>query len=125
MNIKSAIFLSLLIGAFSLGGCRSKPPKDATTIFDQLIEAIKSNDYKLFISSADDNFKKAITESKFNDFSSKLSESFNAGVSLKYLTSIQQKGYDIYLWQIDCKDSHQFIARLVLKDSEIAGLLIN
>ncbi len=87
----------------------------------KLLTALMDNDAKSFAADGTEQFKTAppeVVASASHMYGTRL----KTGYELTYLTELKQKGCEVYLWKIVCKDGgDDLVARLVLKGDKVAG----
>ena len=127
--MKNSIIHTLIIGAAFLAAGASdliaaEAPQEDQTFFDQLITAIKQNDYDSFLANATGSLKQ-MTQDQFSAAVQQLSPRFNAGYEASYLGAVKKGTGHLALWRLTFKDvADEAIATLGVRDGKISVFTI-
>ena len=75
-------------------------PKVADSVVKVLLTATESGNYSDFQQSGDVAFQAGITKEMFSKVSQQLAPVLKGGYELSFLTTLNQQGFDVYLWKI-------------------------
>jgi len=97
--------------------------QEATATFQKLLDAQAGHDYQAFIADATDTIKAGLSQTQFEAASNILDKRFKAGYEKQLLGELNQRGCQIYLFKITCKDGgDDLLGTLALKDGKVAGI---
>ena len=100
-------------------------PKVADSVVKVLLTATESGNYSDFQQPGDVAFQAGITKEMFSKVSQQLAPVLKGGYELSFLTTLNQQGFDVYLWKITPKTGKdQFVVKLALKDGKAVGFWI-
>jgi hypothetical protein len=94
----------------------------AEIIMKNMISAIESGSLTDFVASGDPAFRSGITQEVFNSIQQTLAPRLKQGYTAKFLTSLNQQGFTVYLWKLEFKDNNDdVLATLAMKDGKVSG----
>jgi len=97
--------------------------EQAGQIFQKLLQAQKERDYAAFIADADDQVKAALSQTQFEASSNILNKRFAGGYDVKFLGALNQRGYQVFLYRLRCKDGgDDLLGTLSIKDGKVGGI---
>jgi hypothetical protein len=123
--MKNRIIHTLIIGAAFLAAGASdliaaEAPQEDQTFFDQLITAIKQNDYDSFLANATGSLKQ-MTQDQFSAAVQQLSPRLNTGYQATYFGAVKKGTGHVALWRLTFKDvADEALATMVVKDGKIS-----
>jgi len=123
--MKNRIIHTLIIGAAFLAAGASdliaaEAPQEDQTFFDQLITAIKQNDYDSFLANATGSLKQ-MTQDQFSTAVQQLSPRLNTGYQATYFGAVKKGTGHVALWRLTFKDvADEALATMVVKDGKIS-----
>ena len=99
--------------------------QSAQRCFDTLLSATAANDYKQFVSVADDTFRRSITPKDFQSISQSLAPRMKAGFTPTYLGKLRQEGTEVSMWRLTFADGgDDRLVRMSLAQDRVNGCLI-
>jgi hypothetical protein len=120
---------ALIISAAFLAACASnilaaEATKEDQAFFDQLITAIKQNDYDSFLTNATGSLKQ-MTQEQFSAAVQQLSPRLNTGHEATYFGAVKKGTGHVALWRLAFKDvADEALATMVVKDGKISVFMI-
>ncbi len=98
--------------------------EQAGLTFKKLLEAQASKNYSDFVADATDTLKAALSQTQFAAAADILGKRFKDGYDTKSLGELNQRGCQVFLYKLQCKDGgDDILATMVLKDDKVAGIL--
>ena len=123
------LFLSLVVPALAIviasgPGLAQVPLRQYDTTLKQMLDAIQSKSYDKFVADGDDRFKAGFTPKMFEDLARQLGSRLQQGYSLRFLTTLNQLDYVVYVWKITFKDAKDdILLTLFIKDGSVSGFV--
>ena len=100
--------------------------EQAGAIFNRMLSAQKAHNFDEFISDANDKLKAALSQTEFDATSDILNKRFKDGYDVKFLGDLNQRGFQVFLYRLRCKDGgDDFLATLSIKDGKVGGILFH
>jgi hypothetical protein len=100
--------------------------EQAAATFQKLLDAQPGKNYEQFVANASDPLKAALSQTQFEAAADILNKRFKDGYDVKPLGELNQRGCQIYLYKIVCKDNgDDILATMALKDDKVAGILFH
>jgi hypothetical protein len=100
----------------------AQAPQSPEAIMKNMLSAIESGSLTDFVTSGDPAFRSGMTQQIFDSVRQSLAPRIKQGYTAKYLTSLNQQGFIVYLWKLEFKDKNDdVLATLALKDGKVSG----
>jgi hypothetical protein len=106
-------------------GKAANPDELVRPVLDKLLKAVEANDYDSFVADGTDAVKAGLTKQMLEGVSKQLAPRLKKGYTCSYLGELKQQDCRVCLWKLAYKDGgDDTLAKLVLKDSKVAGFLL-
>jgi len=116
-------FLALALTLFAGSHLQAEDAVQPDDIFKKLLAAQVAKDYEAFVADGTTNLKAALTKTQFMAASDLMVPRLAAGYDVVPLGNLHQRGYDVYLYRLRCKDgSDDILGTLSLQDGKVAGI---
>ena len=87
-----------------------------------MLSAIEDNSLTDFVASGDAAFRSGMTQQILDSVRQSLAPRLKQGYTAKFLTSLNQLGFTVYLWKLEFKDNNDdILATIALKDGRVSG----
>jgi hypothetical protein len=87
-----------------------------------MLSAIESNSLTDFVASGDPTFRSGMTQQILDSVRQSLASRLKQGYTAKFLTSLNQQGFTVYLWKLEFNDNNDdVLATIALKDGKVSG----
>lgn len=122
--MKTLLGILLLFGFTLPPSLANEPSAASAAAFQNIVKALTSDDYELFIAEGDAAFR-GLKKPMFESVVTQLAPRFEAGYETTYLGQMRQKGYEVTLWKFAFKDGgDDMLGTLSLKDGKVGGFWI-
>src|SRR5437868_2184912 len=116
------VFFLLLVRRLTSQSALAKAPEMAETIMKNMLSAIESNSLTDFVASGDPTFRSGMTQQILDSVRQSLASRLKQGYIAKFLTSLNQQGFTVYLWKLEFNDNNDdVLATIALKDGKVSG----
>jgi hypothetical protein len=116
------VFFFLLILGLPSHTALAQAPQPAETIMKNMLSAIESNSLTDFVASGDPTFRSGMTQQILDSVRQSLASRLKQGYTAKFLTSLNQQGFTVYLWKLEFNDNNDdVLATIALKDGKVSG----
>lgn len=127
--------LALVLALAGFTGCSPQPlqnppgtaqaPEHADQVCSDMIDAVFTGNYQVFLSRGTDAFRDGISHIAFQEVHSQLSTHLGMGYDRVYWGSLRQGTFDVFCWKMTFDDgSDDRFIRLTMDGDEAAGFLI-
>lgn len=100
--------------------------QEADVIFHDLLAAQAAKNYEKFVSNGTEQLKAALLQSQFDAASETLAKRFKRGYTIKFLGELNQRGCQVFLYKLVCKDGgDDILGTMALHGDKVAGILFN
>jgi hypothetical protein len=123
-------FLSVVITALAIvissgTGLAQVPMRQYDMPLKQMLDAIQSKSYDVFVANGDARFKNGFTLKMFEELTRQIGQRLQQGYSLTFLTTLRQHDYVVYVWKVAFKDSKDdYLVSLAIMNGNITGFTI-
>ena len=101
---------------------RAEDPAAAEAMIKKLLKAQTAKNYGDFVADGTDQLKAALTKTQFEASSDLMLARTKDGYDLTPLGSLNQHGYEVYLYRLRFKKGDDMLATLSLKDGKVGGI---
>jgi hypothetical protein len=116
------VFLFILVLGLPSHVVFAQAPQPAETIMKNMLSAIESNSLTDFVASGDPTFRSGMTQQILDSVRQSLASRLKQGYTAKFLTSLNQQGFTVYLWKLEFNDNNDdVLATIALKDGKVSG----
>jgi hypothetical protein len=116
------VFFFILVLGLSSHAALAQAPQSAETIMKNMLSAIESNSLTDFVASGDPTFRSGMTQQILDSVRQSLASRLKQGYTAKFLTSLNQQGFTVYLWKLEFNDNNDdVLATIALKDGKVSG----
>lgn len=123
MNRRFSMIAVLVLTFISLSF--AQPSQVVQTQFDIMLKSVKDNSYARFVSSGSEEFKSKYVPESFEMLRGFMAERLAQGYEATYLTSLNMRGYTVFLWKLSFQDSgDDSLVSLSVANGFVAGFLI-
>ena len=101
------------------------PDQNVLNDFTGLMSAMSASSYDDFVRLIDDDFKKTLQKDVFDKSAQSIAPRLAKGYDTTYLTQLNQRGTQVYLWKLTFKDgSDDVLAYLSIKNGQVDGFML-
>ena len=116
------VFFFLLVLGLPSHAVFAQVPQPAETIMKNMLSAIEGNSLTDFVASGDPTFRSGMTQQILDSVRQSLASRLKQGYIAKFLTSLNQQGFTVYLWKLEFNDNNDdVLATIALKDGKVSG----
>ncbi len=100
----------------------AQAPQPAETIMKKMLSAIQDNSLTDFVASGDPTFRSGMTQEMLDSVRQSIASRLKQGYTSKFLTSLNQQGFTVYLWKVEFKDNNDdILVTIAMKDGKVSG----
>ncbi len=116
------IFFLILILGLAPDMALAQAPQPAETIMKKMLSAIQDNSLTDFVASGDPTFRSGMTQEMLDSVRQSIASRLKQGYTSKFLTSLNQQGFTVYLWKVEFKDNNDdILVTIAMKDGKVSG----